>query len=167
MDGQTLLHRGCRPHTSGDHQRPAPADVDPSRLRPVAEAPAAVTAITGQSPETRFFAAGPQLPGRVDLWNLVAAESTRHGDTFDHRRWLDNNGSEGALRVVAKSGDSSLFVGNDEAGQRLAILLSLTRTALASGINPEAYIADLLIRVQTWPASRIDELLPWNWKTPA
>ena len=86
MDGQTLLHRGCRPHTSGDHQRPAPADVDPSRLRSVAEAPAAVTAITGQSPETRFFAAGPQLPGRVDPRGLIAAESTRHGaipDTFD------------------------------------------------------------------------------------
>ena len=79
---------------------------------------------------------------------------------------VDNNGSEAALRVVAKSRDSSLFVGNDEAGQRLAILLSLTRTAVACGINPEAYIADVLIRGQTWPASRIDELLPWNWKAP-
>lgn len=57
-------------------------------------------------------------------------------------------------------------MGNDEAGQRLAILLSLTRTAVACGINPEAYIADVLIRGQTWPASRIDELLPWNWKAP-
>ena len=80
---------------------------------------------------------------------------------------VDNNGSEAALRVVAKSRDSSLFVGNDEAGQRLAILLSLTRTAVACGINPEAYIADVLIRGQTWPASRIDELLPWNWTAPA
>ena len=68
---------------------------------------------------------------------------------------------------MAKSRDSSLFVGNDEAGQRLALLLSLTRTAVACGINPEAYIADVLIRGQTWPASRIDELLPWNWKPPA
>ena len=80
---------------------------------------------------------------------------------------VDNNGSEAALRVVAKSRDSSLFVGNDDAGKRLAILLSLTRTAVACGINPEAYLADLLIRVQTWPAQRVDELLPWNWKAPA
>jgi hypothetical protein len=67
----------------------------------------------------------------------------------------------------AKSRDSSLFVGNDAAGQRLAVLLSLTRTAVACGINPEAYLTDMLIRMQTWPASRIDELLPWNWKPDA
>jgi len=79
---------------------------------------------------------------------------------------VDNNGSESALRVVAKSRDSSLFVGNDDAGQRLAVLLSLTRTAVACGINPEAYLADVLIRVQTWPAARLDELLPQNWQGP-
>ena len=79
---------------------------------------------------------------------------------------VDNNGSEAALRVVAKTRDSSLFVGNDDAGQRLAVLLSLTRTAVACGINPEAYLADVLIRVQTWPASRLDELLPQNWQAP-
>lgn len=77
---------------------------------------------------------------------------------------VDNNGSEAALRIVAKSRDSSLFVGNDDAGQRLAILLSLMRTAAGCGLNPERYIADVLIRVQTWPASRIDELLPHLWK---
>ena len=80
---------------------------------------------------------------------------------------VDNNGSEAALRVVAKTRDSSLFVGNDDAGQRLAVLLSLTRTAVACGLNPEAYLADVLIRIQTWPASRIDELLPQNWQAPA
>ena len=80
---------------------------------------------------------------------------------------VDNNRSEAALRIVAKSRDSSLFVGNDEAGKRLAMLLSLTRTAVASGVNPELYLADVLIRVQTWPASRIDDLLPWNWKAPS
>lgn len=68
---------------------------------------------------------------------------------------------------MAKFRDSSLFVGNDDAGQRLAVLLSLTRTAVACGINPEAYLADvLLIRAQTWPAARLDELLPWNWQAP-
>lgn len=77
---------------------------------------------------------------------------------------VDNNGSEAALRIVAKSRDSSLFVGNDDAGHNLAVLLSLTRTAVACGINPETYLADVLLRIQSWPVSRIDELLPHNWR---
>lgn len=76
---------------------------------------------------------------------------------------VDNNASESALRIVAKSRDSSLFVGNDDAGRRLAILLTLTRTAAAHGLNPAAYIADVLMRIQDHPASRVAELLPMNW----
>jgi hypothetical protein len=40
-------------------------------------------------------------------------------------------------------------------------------TSPVNGINPVAYLADVLLRVQTHPASRIDELLPHNWKPPA
>jgi transposase len=79
---------------------------------------------------------------------------------------VDNNASESALRIVAKSRDSSLFVGNDDAGKRLAILLTLTKTAVAHGLEPEAYLADVLIRSQT-PGVTVDELLPQNWKPAA
>ncbi len=57
-----------------------------------------------------------------------------------------------------------LFVGTNEAGESLAGLCSLIATCEASGVNPLDYLADVLVRVQTHPASRIDELLPHNWK---
>ncbi len=59
-----------------------------------------------------------------------------------------------------------LFVGTDEAGENLAGLYSLVATCEVNGINPVTYLADILLRVQTHPASRIDELLPHNWKPP-
>jgi transposase len=59
-----------------------------------------------------------------------------------------------------------LFVGSDEAGEHLAGLYSLIATCEANGVNPVAYLADVLIRVQSHPAARIDELLPHNWSPP-
>ncbi len=77
---------------------------------------------------------------------------------------VDNNASESALRLIAKFRDSSLFVGNDEAGKNLAVLMTLVCTAAAHGLNPETYLADVLLRMQNTPMSRIDELLPQNWQ---
>jgi transposase len=57
-------------------------------------------------------------------------------------------------------------VGTDAAGENLAGLYSLITTCEANGINPINYLADVLLRVQTHPASRIDELLPHNWTPP-
>ena len=59
-----------------------------------------------------------------------------------------------------------LFVGHDEAGENLAGLYSLIATCEANAVNPVDYLADVLLRVQTHPASRIDELLPHNWSPP-
>jgi transposase len=79
---------------------------------------------------------------------------------------IDNNASEGALRVCALGRKNFLFVGTDAAGENLAGLYSLITTCEANGINPINYLADVLLRVQTHPASRIDELLPHNWTPP-
>jgi transposase len=79
---------------------------------------------------------------------------------------IDNNASERALRVCALGRKNFLFVGNDRAGENLAGLYSLIATCEANGVNPVDYLADVLIRVQTHPASRIDELLPQNWTPP-
>ena len=79
---------------------------------------------------------------------------------------IDNNASERALRVCALGRKNFLFVGNDHAGENLAGLYSLIATCEANGVNPVDYLADVLIRVQTHPASRIDELLPQNWSPP-
>ena len=79
---------------------------------------------------------------------------------------IDNNASERALRVAALGRKNFLFVGHDEAGENLAGLYSLIATCEANGVNPVDYLADVLLRVQTHPASRIDELLPHNWTPP-
>jgi transposase len=76
---------------------------------------------------------------------------------------IDNNASERALRVAALGRKNFLFVGTNEAGENLAGLYSLIATCEANGVNPVDYLADVLIRVQTHPASRMDELLPHRW----
>jgi transposase len=79
---------------------------------------------------------------------------------------VDNNASESALRIVALNRKNWLFVGDVEAGEHYAILASLVATCEANEIDPIAYLKDVLMRVDTHPASRIDELLPQNWKPP-
>ena len=82
----------------------------------------------------------------------------------DVRLPLDNNSAERALRPIALGRKNFLFIGNDRAGQNLAVLQSLVSTCMANNVNPQTYIADVLISIQTHPMSRIDELLPMNWK---
>jgi transposase len=84
----------------------------------------------------------------------------------DPRLPIDNNASERALRVAALGRKNFLFVGTDEAGENLAGLYSLIATCEVNGLNPVSYLADVLLRVQTHPAGRIDDLLPHNWAPP-
>jgi len=77
---------------------------------------------------------------------------------------LDNNASERALRGAALGRKNFLFVGHESAGENLAGLYSLAATCEAHGVNAQAYLADVLLRVQTHPQSRIHELLPMNWQ---
>jgi transposase len=77
---------------------------------------------------------------------------------------LDNNISERALRIVALTRKNSLFVGNDDAGQNLAMVLSLGVTCQTNGINPFEYLRDVLLRVQIHPSGQIDDLLPVQWQ---
>jgi transposase len=76
---------------------------------------------------------------------------------------LDNNAAERALRVAALGRKNFLFVGHDEAGENIAGLYSLIATCELNRINPFHYLRDVLIRVQTHPATKIDDLLPLNW----
>jgi transposase len=82
----------------------------------------------------------------------------------DERLPLDNNRSEAALRKAALGRKNFLFVGHEAAGENLAGLYALVATCEANDVNPEAYLADMLLRVQTHPDSRIGELLPHEWK---
>ena len=85
----------------------------------------------------------------------------------DARIPVDNNASERALRTFALGRKKGLFVGNAVAGEHLAVLMSLVRSCEAAAVNPKAYIADVLMRVQTHPMARIDELLPDVWAPAA
>jgi transposase len=85
----------------------------------------------------------------------------------DARIPLDNNASERALRRVALGRKNFLFVGHVEAGKNLAGLYSLVATCEARSINPFAYLADVVARIDDHPASKLDELLPASWTSVA
>jgi hypothetical protein len=57
-----------------------------------------------------------------------------------------------------------MFVGSDKGGETAAVLMSLCTTCKAMGIDPQAYLRDVLDRISTHPASRIAELLPDRWQ---
>jgi len=77
---------------------------------------------------------------------------------------IDNNIAENALRPIALGRKNYLFLGSDEGGRRAAIIYSLIRTCERHGVNAWEYLRDVLVRISTHPASRIDELLPHLWK---
>jgi transposase len=82
----------------------------------------------------------------------------------DGRVCLSNNAAERALRGIALGRKSWLFCGSDRGGQRAAAMYSLIITAKMNDVDPQAWLADVLARIATHPAHRLDELLPWNWK---
>jgi hypothetical protein len=75
---------------------------------------------------------------------------------------IDNNAAERALRGVALGRSNYLFMGSDAGGERAAAIYSLVETAKLNGLDPQAYLRDVLARIADHPINRIDELLPWN-----
>ena len=82
----------------------------------------------------------------------------------DGRICLSNNAAERGLRGIALGRKSWLFAGSDRGGARAAAMYSLIVTAKMNDIDPQAWLADVLARIAELPASRLDELLPWNWR---
>jgi transposase len=59
-----------------------------------------------------------------------------------------------------------LFAGSKAGGDRAAAIYSVIESAKLNGLEPQAYIADVIARIAgNWPATRWDELMPWNWRT--
>jgi transposase len=82
----------------------------------------------------------------------------------DGRIELDNNPVERAIRPVALGRKNHLFAGSDGGGYRWAMIASLITSAKLNGVEPYAYLRDVLERmVACHPANRLDQLLPWNW----
>ena len=82
----------------------------------------------------------------------------------DGRVCLSNNAAERSVRGVALGRKSWLFAGSDRGGQRAAAMYSLIYTAKLNGIDPQAWLADVLERINGHPNKQLNELLPWNWK---
>jgi transposase len=82
----------------------------------------------------------------------------------DGRIELDNNPVERAIRPVALGRKNHLFAGSDGGGERWAMVASLIATAKLNGIEPHAYLQDVLQRmVDGHTINRLDDLLPWKW----
>ena len=118
-----------------------------------------------------FFAWSEQqllrIPGKSDL-----AKAFRYGlsrqEAFslflnDGRVAIDNNPAERALRPIGIGRKNWLFAGADTGAETLARAMTIIETAKLNGLDPQAYLADVLDRIHDHKINRLDELLPWNW----
>jgi transposase len=125
------------------------------------------------------------LIGELEEWmRAERARLSRHADTakamnYMLKRWaaftrflddgricLTNNAAERALRGIALGRRAWLFAGSDRGGERAAAMFTLIETAKLNDVDPQAWLADVLGRIADHPASKLDELLPWNWIKP-
>ena len=115
-----------------------------------------------------------QQHGRLSPNNQVAkaiAYSLNAWDALvrfldDGRLCMTNNAAERALRCIAVGRNNWTFAGSDAGGRRAAAIYTLIETAKLNDTDPQAWLTDVLARLQDHPARRIAELLPWNWKLP-
>jgi transposase len=85
--------------------------------------------------------------------------------TTDGRLEMTNNAAERAIRPLAMTRKNFVFLGSDTGGDRAAAMFTILESCKMLGINPEAYLRDVLARIADHPINRIGELLPWRWKS--
>lgn len=140
--------------------------------------------IRGRTPEERCSVrqarAGPLLEG-LHAWLMQTARKLSKkaelavAIRYALTRWaalcryrddgsieIDNNAAERALRAVALGRKNYLFAGSDVGGERAAAIYTLIGTAKLNGLDPHAYLREVLTRIASHPINRIDELLPWR-----
>jgi transposase len=111
-----------------------------------------------------------KLPGRSPMAGVIRYALTHwEGLTVflsDGRVELDTNPVERAMRPIALNRKNALFAGSDEGAHHWAVLATLVENCKLHGVNPSAYLTDVLTRlVNGHLQSRISELTPWGWKT--
>ena len=86
----------------------------------------------------------------------------------DGRIEIDSNVVERAIRPIALNRKNALFAGSDGGGENWAIIASLIETCKLNGVDPIAYMADVITKiVNGHRASKLDELMPWAYAPPA
>jgi len=143
------------------------------------------TSIRGQAPEQRLAArvqyARPRLDelkrflqgslkrisGKSALAGAIRYALTRWDALLrylaDGRLETSNNAAERGMRALVLGRKNYLFCGSDAGGQRAACVYTILESAKMTGINPQAYLADVLGRIADHPIHKIDALLPWLW----
>jgi transposase len=81
----------------------------------------------------------------------------------DGRLSIDNNAAERGIRSRALGLKNWLFAGSERGGKSAAIAYTLIETAKLNGVNPQAWLTDILTRFADHKINRIDELLPWRY----
>ena len=108
----------------------------------------------------------PSLPGRSALAQAIryALGRMKRMTVYleDGTAGIDNNAAERALRGIAVGRRNWTFAGSDRGGERAAAIYTLTETAKLNGVDPQAWLTDVLTRIADHPVGRIDELLAWN-----
>jgi transposase len=109
-----------------------------------------------------------KLSARSETAKAIAYSLTRWTELTrfldNGRLCMSNNAAERELRGIAVGRRNWTFAGSDEGGRRAAAIYTLIETAKLNDIDPQAWLTDVLARLQDHPAKRIHELLPWNWK---
>lgn len=78
-----------------------------------------------------------------------------------------NNWVENRIRPIALGRQNWLFAGSLRAGKRAAAVMSLIHSAKLNGLDPYAYLRDVLERLPAQPSSRLAELMPQHWAATA
>lgn len=107
------------------------------------------------------------IPAKGDLANALRYALTRWPAFClfleDRRVAIDNNAAERALKPIGIGRNNWLSAGSDTGAETLARAMTIIETAKMNGLNPQAYLADVIERINEHKINRLDELLPLNW----
>ena len=106
-------------------------------------------------PKTKIYDAASYLVKRKESFKNFLTNPKAH---------IDNNLSERNIKPITIGRKNYLFAGSEKGGKTIAVMMSLVQTCKALGIEPQAYIEDVLRRINNTPKDSFHTLLPQNWK---
>jgi transposase len=184
-----ILEAACWSHSRRkffDLAKTGEAPIAAEAVRRIDELFAIERAINGNAPEQRHAVRREKstpLVTALETWMrqqralLSSGNDTAKAINYLLNRWaaftrflhdgricLTNNAAERALRGVAVGRKNWTFAGSDAGGHRAAAVYTLIETCKMNDVDPQAWLADVLAKLPDYPASKVTELLPWNWK---